>query len=298
MRRAVEDLGFPPHFAQWLDVKAAARRIGMTPQRGGLWFDGGGVVSSLRWCRAMLDEHAGRIRLCTGLHAVRLSRGGEDWRVEDDGGRTLAEAPVAIVAAALASPRLLGLRFAPVNPVRGRISLLRMQDLASLRAGLSGDGYAVRAPDGSVGAGASYEFAPADLVDPGDASDKAIHQGNMMRLSRLLVDPGAVEVVGMFDGVRCVAHDRLPLAGAVADEDASVTQAAALRGAHLADLPRRSGLYASFALGSRGLTLALLAGELIAAQLEGEPWPVERDLAAAIDPGRFLLRRLRSGRST
>jgi tRNA 5-methylaminomethyl-2-thiouridine biosynthesis bifunctional protein len=94
-----------------------------------------------------------------------------------------------------------------------------------------------------------------------------------------------------------VAHDRLPLAGLVADEAGALSNAPALRGAHLADLPRRAGLYASFALGSRGLTLAPLAGELIAAQLEGEPWPVERDLAAAIDPARFLLRRLRSGRS-
>ena len=107
---------------------------------------------------------------------------------------------------------------------------------------------------------------------------------------------GALAVTGVFDGVRCVAHDRLPLAGAVADEAAATAQASRLRGAHPADLPRRAGLFASFALGSRGLTLAPLAGEVIAAQLEGEPWPVEGDLAAALDPARFLLRRLRSGR--
>jgi len=298
MRGATARLGMPARFAQWLDADAAEGHIGMRPRRGGLWFDGGGVVSSLRWCRAMLDEHAGRIRLRTGVRVARLSRCDEEWRVEDDAGRMVAEAPVVIVATALASPRLLGLQFAPVSAVRGRISLLRAQDLASLRAGLAGDGYAVRGPDGSVGVGASYEFAPADLRDTGNASDEAIHQGNVQRLTRLLADPGPVEAIGTFDGVRCVARDRLPLAGPIADEEASVTQAAALRGAHLADLPRWAGLYASFALGSRGLTLAPLAGELIAAQLEGEPWPVERDLAAAIDPGRFLLRRLRSGRST
>jgi alkylation response protein AidB-like acyl-CoA dehydrogenase len=34
---------------------------------------------------------------------------------------------------------------------------------------------------------------------------------------------------------------------------------------------------------------------LIAAQIDGSPWPIEADLAAALDPGRVLLRRVRRG---
>ena len=296
MQRAAAQFEAAPQFVQWLDAQSAAQRAGMAVHRGGLWFGSGGVVSSGRWCRAMLDAHEARITLRAPARAARLAPDGDGWRVEDDGGCTLAAAPVLVLAAALGSPQLLGLRHAPVRAVRGRISLLRAQDLAALRVGLAGDGYAVRGPDGTVGIGASYEFAPAGMHDAGETSDEAIHCANLQRLSRLLADAGPVEVTGMFDGVRCVAHDRLPLAGQVADEEAALARAPALRGARLADLPRRPGLFASFALGSRGLTLAPLAGELIAAQIEGEPWPVERDLAAAIDPARFLLRRLRGGR--
>jgi tRNA 5-methylaminomethyl-2-thiouridine biosynthesis bifunctional protein len=68
-----------------------------------------------------------------------------------------------------------------------------------------------------------------------------------------------------------------------------------LTGAQLADLPRRPGLYCLFALGSRGLALAPLLGEQIAAQIEGEPEPLERPLGAGIDPARYLLRHLRRG---
>jgi tRNA 5-methylaminomethyl-2-thiouridine biosynthesis bifunctional protein len=297
MRRAAAQFDTAPQFVQWLDAEAAARCAGMALHRGGLWFGRGGVVSSRRWCRAMIESHGARITLRAGARGARLAHVEDGWRIEDASGRTLGAAPVLIVAAALASPDLLGLRWAPVRAVRGRLSLLRPGDLASLRAGLAGDGYAVRGPDGTVGVGASYEFTPADGRDSGDVSLDEIHRGNLQRLGRLLVEPGALEVSGVFDGVRCVAHDRLPLAGPVADEAAATAQAAGLRGAHLADLPRRAGLFTSFALGSRGLTLAPLAGELIAAQLEGEPWPVERDLAAAIDPARFFLRRLRSVRS-
>jgi tRNA 5-methylaminomethyl-2-thiouridine biosynthesis bifunctional protein len=81
----------------------------------------------------------------------------------------------------------------------------------------------------------------------------------------------------------------------VADEVSAVAEGQGLRGAHFEDLPRRPLLYASFALGSRGLSFAALAAELIAARIEGEPTPVERDLANAVDPARVLLHRLRKG---
>ena len=61
---------------------------------------------------------------------------------------------------------------------------------------------------GRVGVGASYEFAPADGSDAGCAPLEAIHRGNLQRMARLLVDPGPVEVVGVYDAVRCVARDR------------------------------------------------------------------------------------------
>jgi tRNA 5-methylaminomethyl-2-thiouridine biosynthesis bifunctional protein len=297
MQHAAAQFDAAPRYVRWLDAESAAQRAGMALHRGGLWFGSGGIVSSRRWCRAMLDAHRARITLRAPARAARLAPDGDGWRVEDDRGRALAAAPVLVIAAALDSPQLLGLRHAPVRPVRGRISLLRDSDLAALRVGLAGDGYVVRGPDGAVGVGASYEFAPAEGGGSAEVSLADIHRGNLQRLGRLLVDAGAVTVTGVFDGIRCVARDRLPLAGAVADEAGASAQANGLRGAHLANLPRRPGLFASFALGSRGLALAPLAGELIAAQLAGEPWPVERDLAAAIDPARFLLRRLRSGRS-
>ena len=75
------------------------------------------------------------------------------------------------------------------------------------------------------------------------------------------------------------------------------SSAAILTGAHLDDLPRQAGLYGCYALASRGLTLAPLLAELIAAQIEGEPPPLERDLVEAVDPARFLLRALRRGKT-
>ena len=66
-------------------------------------------------------------------------------------------------------------------------------------------------------------------------------------------------------------------------------------GAQPVTLPRAGGLYGAFGYGSRGLLWAGLGAELLASLLEGEPLPVERRLADALDPGRFLLRALRRG---
>jgi tRNA 5-methylaminomethyl-2-thiouridine biosynthesis bifunctional protein len=41
------------------------------------------------------------------------------------------------------------------------------------------------------------------------------------------------------------------------------------------------------------LTLAPLLGELVAAQALGLPWPLEQDLADAVDPARWAVRAVR-----
>ncbi len=288
---ALAEWRWPAEHVRGMDAQAAAQRLGLAPCRPGLWFGQGGLVAAGRWCAGLLAEAGRRVEplwhtAVAGLHATTAG-----WRLTDGAAETLAEAPVLIVANSLGAPGLLGLRHAPVHAVRGRISLIDAPALSALRAGLGGAGYLVRGPDGWQGVGASYEFNPTDDGSP--HTEHEVHAGNLQRLQRLLAAPPPAAPTGVFDGIRCVARDRLPLAGAVADEAAAERAAGALRGAHLRDLPRAAGLYCAFALGSRGLTLAPLAAELIAAQLEGEPWPVERPLADALDPARFLLHRLR-----
>jgi tRNA 5-methylaminomethyl-2-thiouridine biosynthesis bifunctional protein len=139
---------------------------------------------------------------------------------------------------------------------------------------------------GSVGA----TFDPDDDPEPRAEG----HESNLARLDRLLpgaaqgLDPAALD--GRV-GFRAATPDRLPLAGALPDQeyagDASV--------ARLAALPRLPGLYGLLGLGARGLVWSAVGAELIASELEGEPLPIEADLAAAVDPARFLLRAARRG---
>jgi tRNA 5-methylaminomethyl-2-thiouridine biosynthesis bifunctional protein len=65
------------------------------------------------------------------------------------------------------------------------------------------------------------------------------------------------------------------------------------RGDRLRDVPRLPDAYGLLGYASRGLIWAPLAAELLAAQLDGEALPIERDLAATLDPARFCLKRHR-----
>jgi tRNA 5-methylaminomethyl-2-thiouridine biosynthesis bifunctional protein len=119
--------------------------------------------------------------------------------------------------------------------------------------------------DGLCVVGASF-----DIDDDDPAPRVASDAGNMERMERIL--PGVAvklteESLKNRVGFRSVAPDRLPLAGRL-----------------------EGNLHGLLALGSRGLIWSSLAAELIAAELEGEPLPLEGTLADALDPLRFAQR--------
>jgi tRNA 5-methylaminomethyl-2-thiouridine biosynthesis bifunctional protein len=151
-------------------------------------------------------------------------------------------------------------------------------------------GYLTPPAAGTVCFGASF-----DSGDTGMEIRIADHAGNLQRLDELL--PGAVQDIdpSQLDGrvgLRSAAPDRLPLIGSLPD-----TEAVCGNGATLDTLPRRAGLHALLGLSARGMVWGPLAAELLASQLNGEPLPVERDLARAVDPARFHLRAVRRGKA-
>ncbi len=286
-RSLAADLGLPERYARFVESEAAASLLGIAPRSGGWWFERCASVATPALCAALLRRD--RVSVRSECAVARVERDDEAWVVRDASGGVLASAPVCVVATALDSPALLGQRYAEVSTIRGQVSWFDAPAFASLRAATTGGGTLLRIDERTIGVGASYEIDAAGAPLDADAA----HRGNLARLQRMVDMQVEARPSALFDGVRCVARDRLPLVGPVADEDAALDGARVPKGAHLADLPRRDGLFASFALGSRGLLLAPLAGQLIAAQVEGEPWPIERDLAAQIDVARFLLEAVR-----
>ncbi|QCP51550.1 bifunctional tRNA (5-methylaminomethyl-2-thiouridine)(34)-methyltransferase MnmD/FAD-dependent 5-carboxymethylaminomethyl-2-thiouridine(34) oxidoreductase MnmC [Trinickia violacea] len=296
MTDAIISLGYPADFvtpASQTDAQALAN-VALT---GGGWlYPRGGSLDPGALCQAQCEAAGDLLTRHFGVEVQRIERVDDRWCVIDAAGRPVASASVVIFANACDAARVAGLHQAPTRIVRGQLTLLPAGVASDLRVPLIGEGYAVPLAHGITLTGATYEVDDADraMRAPG-------HLENLERLAQLMpdvadeltaTDPGMLEGRVAF---RCVTSDRLPMAGALADEGAASRDAAALRGAWPLDLPRADGLYGAFAYGSRGLVWATLAAELIASQIEGEPWPIERDLAESIDPARYLLRALRHG---
>ena len=117
--------------------------------------------------------------------------------------------------------------------------------------------------------GATYT---SDATEPLSVAQQ--HQLNFERLARLLPDcAGALAddfergSVRAWSQTRCVTKDRLPVVG---------------------PLNQERSLWVSTAMGSRGLSFAALCAELLAAQMNSEPLPVEASLAAFLDSRRAV----------
>jgi tRNA 5-methylaminomethyl-2-thiouridine biosynthesis bifunctional protein len=102
------------------------------------------------------------------------------------------------------------------------------------------------------------------------------HAANQVRLATLLpalsvamAGPFATDRVQGWAGLRCTLPNRLPAVGPI-------------------DAQRLPGLWISAGMGARGISLAVLCGELTAAWLDHEPLPIAPDLVKHLAAARYV----------
>ncbi|NHZ88404.1 FAD-dependent 5-carboxymethylaminomethyl-2-thiouridine(34) oxidoreductase MnmC [Massilia sp. CCM 8733] len=276
---------YPPDFAEWLEAPAATELLGASAPDGAWLFRQGGWMRPASACGAMLTACGESLVRHFGAGTVTLGKRGADWCAIDAAGEVLAQAPVLVLAngtGAASVPLAAGL---PLAAVRGQVTHLAEAGAPALPFVLCREAYLTPAVGGLHSLGASYD----DDADP--SLRQASQDENLAKIRTMLGDPALGRDAPLLGrvGFRCVAPDRMPLVGALPDPDA------AGRIERLRDVPRHDGVYGLLGYASRGLTWAPLAAELLAAQLNGEPLPLEADLVAALDPARFLLRDRRRG---
>jgi tRNA 5-methylaminomethyl-2-thiouridine biosynthesis bifunctional protein len=291
---ALASFGYPNEYAHAVSREEAAQIAGVELACDGWFYPLGGAIDPASLCRAQCAAAGALLDARFGTNVKRVERTAEGWGVYDEADALIAEAEIVIFANAHDATRAAALDYAPTRIVRGQLTLVAHSPIARLRVPVIGDGYAVPLPGDVTLAGATYEVDDADT-----ALRAAGHVENLERVARMLPGLDAARApsrAAELDGraaFRCVTSDRLPMIGQLGDEAEARHFAARLAGAWPLDLPRMPGLYGAFAYGSRGLVWSALGAELIAAQLEGEPWPLERELAEHLDPARFLQRALR-----
>ncbi|MDR1461922.1 MAG: bifunctional tRNA (5-methylaminomethyl-2-thiouridine)(34)-methyltransferase MnmD/FAD-dependent 5-carboxymethylaminomethyl-2-thiouridine(34) oxidoreductase MnmC [Azoarcus sp.] len=285
MQAAVARLALPDELLRYVDAAKASEIANWPVSFGGWYFSGCGWVQPPSLCEANLAAHPQRIRAHWLRRVSAIAFRGGRWHALDSEGGAIAAAPVMILAAGTGLAGFAQAAPVPLIAARGQVSVLPAAAGSAPRAVVCCGGYVTPEVEGLRCAGASFDVGDSDSCPR--LSDQ---QANLAKLETIL--PGYTAgldaaALGARVGFRPVSPDRLPMAGAIP------AVASAAPPASLASLPRHEGLYAISGFGARGLAWAMLVGETLASRIAGEPLPIERELAEAMDPGRFLLRRRR-----
>jgi tRNA 5-methylaminomethyl-2-thiouridine biosynthesis bifunctional protein len=244
---------------------AQKRAAGIAQGDAAWWHESAAWIEPAALVRSWLREPG--VRFAGGQRVARVRHTDDRWVVEDASGERLAAADLVVIAAALGSGALLD-DAPPLHAVRGQVTWAPQgEDSGALPPfPVNGHGHFLpRVPLVERMAwitGSTYGRGDQDVA-PRPADDAA----NLQRVREVLPRAAApVEAAAArnelrsWAGVRCASADRRPLVGEWAP-----------------------GLWASMAMGSRGLTFAALCAELMAARLHGEPWPLPARLARALD---------------
>lgn len=263
----------------------------------GLYCPNLGWVIPPKICAA-LASHPNIKRITAEVETLKFEQ--NSWRLLDCDGRIIAESETVILAVSHQLAKFEQTAHLPLKRIRGQISQVsQTNNDTRLNTVICGKGYIAPANNGSYTLGATYNLRD-DCPDVRDSD----HRTNLDKLittdqgiSALLPDTTS-ELTGRA-GFRCTTPDYLPLAGPAPIVDKMQQRFELLSKNARAHIPLPGnyyqGLYISTGYGSRGLSYAPMAAELLAAQICGETAPVERELVKALSPARFLIRELKRG---
>lgn len=245
-----------------------------------LWHAAGGWIKPQRLVQALLATPG--IQAQYGIQVAglkHLSNASPDscWHVLGAGNNCIAEAELVVLAAGFDSANLTDPETPlPLQAIRGQVACGAVTNASALPPfPVNGHGSFVPAFPNDDGQprwlmGATFER------DNHHADIKNKDQQDIFRRLQHLLPQTAAALQSSFNesqtqawaGVRCVSPDRLPLVGPLDDDG----------------LP---GLCVCTALGSRGLSFAVLCGELLASWLHAEPLPIEKRLAQSLLANRY-----------
>jgi tRNA 5-methylaminomethyl-2-thiouridine biosynthesis bifunctional protein len=256
---------------------------------GGLWCAKGGWVVPADFVRRCLEDaadHGARLMFNTALISVDLNRrcvqvaNGQDIRFDQ-----------IVFCAAQDTDQWIPQAQLTLNAIRGTVTELdcregfntASQGVRGLPAVICAQGYATPVVEGRMVVGASYERV-------GESASPVAEISNHDRLQQISpVLALACRSLPSCDrtSLRSATLDRLPLVGRILDW----RQPLAASVSQLHQVPRLSHAWICGGLGSRGVSSVALAAECIAAMMKGDPPLIAPDLAKAVDPVRFALRR-------
>lgn len=285
--KAVTEQDLPSDIVRKVDAKKASEIAGISITNDALHFPDAGWVKPKVFCEALIAHP--NIKSMFNKHALRIEKSDELWQVWD-GETLLDEAPVLIITAANETLNFSQTAHLPLQAVRGQVSVASTTAKSrQLRTVICTHGYISPAIDGQHCIGAT--FSPDDSLLHVREKDHAENMAMLKEISPALAHAFEENPLQGRASLRAATPDYLPLVGIVIDQDELINHPPKHYDKS-PNLPYLQGLYVNTGHGSKGISQAPLCAEMLASAICGEPLPTANNIVAALDPNRFLLRKL------
>jgi tRNA 5-methylaminomethyl-2-thiouridine biosynthesis bifunctional protein len=264
----IERANWPGELVQPLTAEEASKVAGVTLSQSGIFLPQAGWLSPQQFCQAALAllQQSELFSAHFSYPVSSISYQQQQWHINS----TTSEhtqpltSPCLVLANGADLTRFTATASIPVNRVRGQVSHVRSNTMASLSTVLCHKGYITPQLEGCHAVGATFD-RDADSAFISGADDEE----NLALVNSQLQQPdwfADAEVIDARAAFRATVSDRLPLMGA----------------------PENSqGLYVLGGFGARGVLLAPLLAETLACHISGQPLPMTSSNLQAIAARRF-----------
>lgn len=277
-----------------LSKAEASNEAGIALPEGALFFPAGGAMTPSSLCDAYLSHPNIRCEFDTQIS--ELVREDEQWQVLTDESQTVA-ADAVIIANSQGARQFSQCAELPLQTLRGQTSEIPASEPSNgLSCVVSGGRTVFPAVADRHLLSASYANSDDLSSRPGDTTDNIRIAASNFAEGATLGRDSVLERVSL----RCSSPDRVPLVG-------MAPNLAKMRSTY-AELSRNArahfeaggdyypGLYLNVAHGSNGLASCPLSAEYLASLIDGENLPISLNMAASLNPSRFLIKDLKKQR--
>lgn len=275
-----------------LTASQASSIAGVGIQQDAVYFQNGAWANPASLCEFFISQYSDNIEVIYSSEVISLAYNNDSWQIYS-AGSLLQEVGVVIVASAKDMLEIEQTSWLPLQVIRGQLTYLSAtEESKKLQSVVMHDGITIPAVNNMHVVGASFHIND-DCTDLRVADEEENITNNMLYLESSFSACKVTEQKGRV-GFRTASPDRLPMVGRVADYNYIMNSGLRRKDVeHIAGQTEyyHANLYVNTAHGSRGITSAPYAAEILADIISAEN--SSGKLVSSLDPIRFIIRKLR-----
>lgn len=277
---------FPTEMATKVSAKVASELAGIPCEHEALFLSQAAYIQPKAICSALLQHK--NISLFTLSKINNLLKNNDLFEIYSDD-KMISHADIVVITNANQAQQLLPNHSLETIQVRGQLTQLNATAMSKkLKMPICTDGYLIPAMQNQHTLGATFSLdASPEIID----EDHVENLNKLKLMSDILHQALQAQACGGRVAFRCASKDHMPLVGQLIDANA-LSLSPPRPSASPKILPWVKNLYLNIGHGSHGFCSAPLAAKLLAACISQQDLPVEHELAALLNPNRFLLKKL------